>query len=103
MSRVDKTQKEFRHKRVANFGLDMLVISHNAAAVGKSMIRYDLNRHVQMLRVLGGGSKSSLRMVGVNPQKKLISSLWVSKTSFLRALFLRKQNLFIYLFPDLLK
>ena len=43
MSRVDKTQKEFRHRRVLGFVLDKSVISLNTITVGKSMIGYDLN------------------------------------------------------------
>lgn len=69
MLKVDKTQKEFRRKRVAGFGLDKSVISHNTTTVGNSMFRYDLNRHVQVLSVLGGGCKSSLKMPGANPPK----------------------------------
>ena len=76
------------HKSVAGFGLDMSVISHNTTTVGNRMFGYDLNRHVQVLSVLGGGCKSSLNIPGTNPpQKKLISLLWAWKTSFLRALF----------------
>ena len=103
MSRVDKTQKEFRHKRVANFGLDMLVISHNAATVGKSMIGYDLNRHVQMLRVLGGGCKSSLRMVGVNPQKKIDFKPLGLENKLFESIIFAQVELIYFLFPDLLK
>ena len=43
VSGVDKTQKEFKHKRVASFVLDKSVISLNTTTVGKSMIGYDLN------------------------------------------------------------
>ena len=43
MSRVDKTQKELRHKRVAGFVLDKSVISLNTTTVGKNMIGYDLS------------------------------------------------------------